>query len=212
MSTADFSRIKKRAISIVLADPSYSATVSGDVGRYLSTQEFIDTALQKDAELMTTAIENDKHWVRSTLTPTLSSALQNGGSLPSGIVGKVANVVVSDTSGGTYIDATEMEDKDDILAVNEDSSLFGDGSTDHKGYYVIDNNKIWTTSPYAKVYYYTFSIGASPQSPEAFEDAIAHGVVSSLFKDGSITPDIHEIGEKKFQQKLAEIRSFGKGE
>ncbi len=212
MAISSFTRIKERAIANLLANPSYTTTVSGDVGRYVDSQEFIDAALQKDAELMTVAIENEKHWVRATLTPTLSSALQHNAVLPTGIVGKVQNVVWSTTSGGTYTDSVEAENKESVLSANEDATIFGDGTTDNYGYHYIEGGKLFTTSPYNKVYYFSFTIGASPQSPEAFEDAIAQGVISTLFKDGSATPEIHEIAEKKFQQKLAEIRSFGKGE
>ena len=208
MAVASFDRIKKRAIAILMANSAYATTVSGDVGRFVDSQEFIDAALQRDAELMTAAIENPNHWVRAILTPTLSSALQNNADLPSGIIGKPQSVVWSATSGGTYADSTEMESKDEVLEVNEDASLYGNGTTDNYGFHYLDKGKLFITSPYAKIYYFTFSIGGSPQSPESFEDAIAQGVVSTLFKDGAVSPEIHLNAEKKFQQKLAEIRAF----
>jgi hypothetical protein len=207
MADANFNRMKSRLHALLLLNDTYSATNSGNVGRFPSGDEIADALLQADNRVCLEIINNPNHPARTKFLTGLSSALTNGSKLPE-FQGAVGYVTVSATENGAYVPAILADSKDEIQSVREFSDLFGDAAADSEGLYWIENNYLFTTSPFAKVTYPVLAITNAPQAPDSEEETIIQGAYSSLLgKDGSDTTE-QQIAERKFQDGLQLIRSF----
>lgn len=213
MALASLSRIKSRINSaLLLNDGAYAATNTGSVGRFGSDQEITDAVLQTDMQVCQAIIETPNHPARAAFMVGLSANIANGGLLPTAALGAGGVVTVS-TDGSAYTPAQRGKSKDEILEVIEVGVfVYGATSDDYAGYYFIEDNRLYHTSVIAKITYCVLAISTVPQAPDMYEEAIIQGALSSLYKDGAASAEMHGTAEQKFQNALNIIRSFPRNE
>lgn len=202
MPLANVNRIKSRVNALLLLNDTYSATNSGQVGRYQSDQELTDAILQADVQVCEAICSVSNHPARAAFLVGVSGNLLNGTLLPvaTGMIGQVLL-----TSGNNvFIPGKLARSKDEITeAIELGADVYGNIA----GFYFVQDNLIYHTSLAARVGYCVVAIGTSPQAPDIYEQVIIDGALSALLKDGGDTSQ-HQISEQKFQAGISNIRAF----
>jgi hypothetical protein len=83
-----------------------------------------------------------------------------------------------------YVDGIQAQSKDEVLEINSNPQVFGSLPGYVTGFWFIEDNCIYCTSPLAKVTYTDYTLTSSPQAPESYIWAVIAGAVSVLAKDG----------------------------
>lgn len=83
-----------------------------------------------------------------------------------------------------YVDGEQAQSKDEILEVNTNPQTFGSLPGYVTGFWFVEGDVIYCTSPLCKVTYTDYTLTSSPQAPESYINAVIAGAVSRLAKDG----------------------------
>lgn len=83
-----------------------------------------------------------------------------------------------------YVDGEQTQSKDEVLEVNTNPQVFGSLPGYVPGFWFIEGDVVYTTSPLCKVTYTDYTLTSSPQAPESYLWAVVAGAVSRLLKDG----------------------------
>lgn len=119
-------------------------------------------------------------------------------------------VVMSGQGTGTntittqYTEATEADTKDSVVEAFNLPSLFASSAGGAAGFWKIEGDTIYTSSPNCKVVYTDVTKTSSPQAPEPYEFAITAGTVGKILKDGS-DDQLAGYYLNQYQNYLAEI-------
>lgn len=83
-----------------------------------------------------------------------------------------------------YVDGEQAQSKDEVLEVNTNPQVFGSLPGYVPGFWFIEGDVVYCTSPLCKVTYTDYTLTSSPQAPESYLWAVVAGAVSRLLKDG----------------------------
>jgi len=203
--------VQKRVIGILNAAPAsllFPDTVSGKQGRYPSTAEIQYAIFEADNALCRDTIMTGHPWRNSFMTVT--DALTNNSQIDPHLGGQ-GIIEISDVDSDDdedWFPAITPKSKDEVSkAIRYSDTVYGTQDSDVSGFGWIEDSRIFTTSPFARVRYPDFiPNNTTCQSNSALEDAVVAGAVSLLFKDGS-TPDLLERYKSYFADCRAELRA-----
>lgn len=83
-----------------------------------------------------------------------------------------------------YVEGEQAQSKDEILEVNTNPQAFASLPAYATGFWFVEGDVVYTTSPLCKVTYTDYTLTSSPQAPESYINAVIAGAVSRLLKDG----------------------------
>lgn len=104
--------------------------------------------------------------------------------------GTKVNITSQGTAGNTstltsnYLDGTAADSKDTIVQATQNVALFAGNAYGAAGFFFIEGDQIYTTSPNVKVTYTDYILTSTPQAPEPYLHAVVAGAVCELLKDG----------------------------
>lgn len=104
--------------------------------------------------------------------------------------GTAIDITSQGTGGNTstltsnYYDGTQADSKDTIVQATMFPSVFGATAYATAGFWFIEGDIVYTTSPNCKVVYTDYTLTSSPQAPEPYLSAVVGGALSHLYKDG----------------------------
>jgi len=204
--------------------------VTGQIGAS-ATSTFIHTDISTSTDLVTKA--NHGLVTGQAVQLTTSNTLPTGLSLATTYYVSVASsstygfsttlynakqgTLVDITGQGTgtntlttqYTDMYEADSKDSVVEATNAPYLFATSQGNTSGFYFIEADTIYSTSPNCKVYFTDVTLTSSPQCPQPYLFAVVAGGMTKLLKDGS---DAQEIAfyAQQYQQYLAEVAGSAK--
>lgn len=209
MAVVDITRVQKRVVAILNAAPNSTAfptTVSGKQGRYPSTTEIqyaifeADNALCRDVILTGHPFRSSFMVVTDPLTTNSQITAHIGGQ---GLV----EVSDDDDPDGDWFPAVTIDSKDSITEAIEFPTLFGLTAADATRFGWMEDDRVFTTSPFCRVRYPDFvPNNTTCQSNASLEDGVVAGTISLLYKDGS-TGELFDKYHSYFQNVRAELRA-----
>jgi hypothetical protein len=182
MAVASLTRIRKRVISLLLADPRsgrYTDTV-GDQKRYVDKQEITDAIIESDMQRCAVVIATVGHPYRAAfMTPT--GNLATGDFITPAGIGQHGKVEIDPTGGGTFKAGKLAKSLDHLLEVLHHPTLFPNS----KRWYWIEDNAIQHTGSAAKIWYPAFTKNDSAcQAHELYTPGVMAGAIALLRKPG----------------------------
>ncbi len=103
-----------------------------------------------------------------------------------------------------YTEATEADTKDSVVEAFNLPSLFASSAGGAAGFWKIEGDTIYTSSPNCKVVYTDVIKTSAPQAPEPYEFAVTAGTVAKILKDGG-DDQLASYYLNQYQNYLAEI-------
>ena len=113
---------------------------------------------------------------------------------------------ITSTLTSNYFDGTQADSKDTVVQATLYPSVFGSTYYGTAGFWFIEGDVLYTTSPNAKVYYTDYIKTSALQAPEPYEFAIVAGTVAKILKDGGDDNMAAYYGQQ-YQQYVASIAS-----
>lgn len=119
-------------------------------------------------------------------------------------------ITLTNTGSGTstltsqFIEGTQTNSKDTAVTAFYNASVYTTSESGACGFWYIEGDTIYTSSPQCKVVYADVTKGASPQAPSMYEFALIAGTVAKLLKDGGAS-DLSDYYAGQYQQYLAQI-------
>lgn len=192
MALCDITRIRKRVISLLLANrlAPYTDAVQGN-SRYSVLTEFSDTILEVDAMIVQARISTPGDPHRERFMTTFSPDLANGDLIPahSGAHGDVDVKV-----GAAWAPARYAKSRAEVISLVEHPVIY----PDCERWVFIEDSRIFHNGAAARVMSPTFTKTAVCQAPEEDELAEIAGALGMIPKDGAVTPEIHDKGAQFF--------------
>lgn len=209
MAVVDINRAQSRVISILNAAPgstSFPSTVSGKQGRYPTTNEISYAIFEADNALCRDVILTGHPYRAAFMDVT--DALTNNSILPAHLGGQGAIEVADvDDDADAWLPAVVCASKDETTEVIANPTLYGLTAASTKGFAWVEDDRVYTTSPFVRVRYPNYTPNnVTCQSDASLEDAVVAGACALLFKDGS-SPDLFERYNTYFQNVRAELRA-----
>lgn len=190
MAVVDITRAQRRVIGIINAAPGatdFPSTASAKQGRYPSTTEIQYAIFEADNALCRDVILTGHPW--RIAFEAVTDPLTNNSALPAHLGGQGMIEVSDDDSvaeDAVWLPAVVCASKDETTEVIANPTLYGLTADGAKGFAWIEDDRVFTTSPFCRVRYPDFTPNNSTcQSNAALEDGVVAGAVSLLFKDGS---------------------------
>ena len=104
-----------------------------------------------------------------------------------------------------YIEGTLAKSKDEVVQAWQNPAVFTtQGRSGACGFWFIEGDQVYCSSPTFKIVYTDYTLTASPQAPEPFLDAVVSGAINILAKDGS-DAELAQFNGQQFQMYLQAI-------
>lgn len=193
MATVSLIRVKKRVISVLMAnrlDP-YSGEIPTPASnsRYQSTEEIEDAALEADALIVQARISTPGDPYGNSWR-AYSPSLANGALIPAHL-GAITGAEVADgdiDDDASYQPARFTSSRAEILAMRAHPALYPDS----KRWVFIEESIIYHNGDAARVWRPAFTKSDACQAPETDEMAVIAQTLAILPKDGAVTPEIYQ--------------------
>jgi hypothetical protein len=110
---------------------------------------------------------------------TVWDAFNNNPIVMTGQGSGAGNAVVS-----SYIEGTQADSKDTVVQAWQNPQIFSVDPYGASGFWFIEGDVIYISSPNCKVVYTDYTLTSSPQAPEPYLHAVVAGAVAEILKDG----------------------------
>jgi len=104
-----------------------------------------------------------------------------------------------------YIEGTQGRTKDEVFEAWNNPTVFTtQGRSGACGFWFIEGDQAYSSSPLFKVVYTDYTLTAAPQAPEPYLEAVVSGAIEILAKDGS-DAGLAEFNGQQFKMYLGQI-------
>lgn len=111
----------------------------------------------------------------------------------------------TDTVTSQYVEGTEGQTKDEVVQAWQDPTVFASqGRSGACGFWFIEGDQCYCSSPTFKVVYTDYTLTASPQAPEPFLIGVVAGAIEILAQDGG-DAGLYQYYQNIFNQNLQSI-------